>query len=187
MVKVADKTWWRVPAINRRDWQWEDDNQATQDGEWWQNAVIYQITPWSFLDTDSDGKGDLNGIVERLDYLSSLGIDAIWLTPIYDSPMDDLGYDITDMRAIGDMFGTMEDFQRLLDIAHAMKLKVIVDQVWNHTSEKHPWFQESRTSRDNAKADWYVWADPKPDGSPPNNWLSQLVIFLYGKIRLAVG
>jgi len=172
MVKVADKTWWRVPAINRRDWQWEDDNQATQDGEWWQNAVIYQITPWSFLDTDGDGQGDLNGIVERLDYLASLGIDAIWLTPIYESPMDDLGYDITDMRAIGAEFGTMEDFQRLLDVAHAMKLKVIVDQVWNHTSEKHPWFQESRSSRDNPKADWYVWADPKPDGSPPNNWLS---------------
>lgn len=172
MVEVANKTWWRVPVINRRDWQWEDENQATQDGEWWQNAVIYQITPWSFLDTDGDGKGDLNGIVERLDYLASLGIDAIWLTPIYESPMDDLGYDITDMRAIGEMFGTMEDFQRLLEIAHAMKLKVIVDQVWNHTSNKHPWFQESRSSRDNPKADWYVWADPKPDGSPPNNWLS---------------
>jgi len=169
---VANKAWWRVPVINRRDWQWEDKNNATQDGEWWQNAIIYQISPWSFLDTDGDGKGDLNGIVERLDYIVSLGVDAIWLTPINESPMDDLGYDITDMCAIGEEFGTMEDFQRLLEIAHCMKLKVIVDQVWNHTSDKHPWFKESRSSRDNPKADWYVWADPKPDGSPPNNWLS---------------
>ncbi|MBE9108668.1 alpha-glucosidase [Nodosilinea sp. LEGE 07298] len=172
MVKIAEKTWWRVPVINRRNWQWETQNQATKDGEWWQNAVIYQISPWSFLDTDGDGKGDLNGIVERLDYLASLGVDALWLTPIYESPMKDLGYDITNMRKIGEPFGTMEDFQRLLDVAHAMKLKVIIDQVWNHTSDQHPWFQESRSSRDNAKADWYVWADPKPDGSPPNNWLS---------------
>jgi alpha-glucosidase len=171
---IANKAWWRAPVINRRDWQWEDRNNATQDGEWWQNAIIYQISPWSFLDTDGDGKGDINGIVERLNYIVSLGVDAIWLTPIYESPMDDLGYDITDMCAIGEEFGTMEDFQRLLDIAHCMKLKVIVDQVWNHTSDKHPWFQESRSSRHNPKADWYVWADPKPDGSPPNNWLSSL-------------
>ncbi|RZM78686.1 alpha-glucosidase [Leptolyngbya iicbica] len=172
MVQVANKTWWRTPTINRRDWQWEDDHHATQNGEWWQNAVIYQISPWSFFDTNGDGQGDLNGVVEKLDYIISLGVDAIWLTPIYESPMDDLGYDITDMRAIGDEFGTMEDFQCLLDIAHTMKLKVIIDQVWNHTSNQHPWFQASRSSRDNAKADWYVWADPKPDGSPPNNWLS---------------
>lgn len=172
MVEIAKKAWWRIPVINRRDWQWEDENQATQDGEWWQNAIIYQISPWSFLDTDGDGKGDINGIVERLDYLVSLGIDAIWLTPIYESPMDDLGYDITDMRKVGSEFGQPEDFDRLLAIAHSMSLKVIVDQVWNHTSDKHPWFQESRSSRDNPKADWYVWADPKPDGSPPNNWLS---------------
>lgn len=171
-MRVADKPWWRVPVINRRDWQWEDAHQSIQEGEWWQNAIIYQISPWSFLDTDGNGKGDLNGIVEKLDYIASLGVDAIWLTPIYDSPMDDLGYDITDMREIGDEFGSMEDFQRLLGIAHAMKLKVIIDQVWNHTSDKHPWFQESRSSRDNPKADWYVWADPKPDGTPPNNWLS---------------
>ncbi|WP_017301347.1 alpha-glucosidase [Nodosilinea nodulosa] len=166
------KAWWRVPVINRRNWQWEDANQATQDGEWWQNAIIYQIAPWSFLDTNGDGKGDLRGIIERLDYIASLGVDALWLTPIYQSPMKDLGYDITDMRAIGEGFGTMADFQRLMDVAHAMKLKVIVDQVWNHTSDQHPWFQESRSSRDNPRADWYVWADPKPDGSPPNNWLS---------------
>lgn len=171
-MNVEDQAWWRVPVINRRDWKWEDAHHTVQEGQWWQNAVIYQITPWSFLDTNGDGKGDLNGIVERLDYIASLGVDAIWLTPIYESPMDDLGYDITDMRAIGDEFGTMEDFQRLLDIAHAMKLKVIIDQVWNHTSDKHPWFQESRSSRDNPKASWYVWADPQPDGSPPNNWRS---------------
>lgn len=171
-MEVVEKNWWLVPVINRRDWQWEDDNNATQDGAWWQNAVIYQITPWSFFDTNGDGKGELNGIVERLDYIASLGVDAIWLTPIYESPMKDLGYDITDMREIGDAFGTMADFQRLLDVAHTMKLKVIVDQVWNHTSDQHPWFQASRSSRDNDKADWYVWADAKPDGSPPNNWLS---------------
>lgn len=172
MVRVSPNSWWRTPVINRRDWQWEDENDATQDGEWWQNAIIYQITPWSFFDTNEDGKGDLSGIVEKLDYIASLGVDAIWLTPIYDSPMDDLGYDITDMRAIGDEFGTMEEFQQLLDVAHTLKLKVILDQVWNHTSNKHPWFQESRRSQDNPKADWYIWADPKPDGSPPNNWLS---------------
>ncbi|ASC70480.1 Alpha amylase, catalytic region [Halomicronema hongdechloris C2206] len=173
-MKGAPRAWWRVPVINRRDWQWEDANAATQNGEWWQNAIIYQIAPWSFLDTDGDSKGDLNGIVERLDYIVSLGVDAIWLTPIYASPMDDFGYDVADMRAIGSEFGRMEDFQCLLDIAHAMKLKVLVDQIWNHTSDEHPWFQESRSSRDNPKADWYVWAEPKPDGSPPNNWLSSL-------------
>jgi alpha-glucosidase len=172
MVAIADQAWWRIPVLNRRHWQWENENRATQDGEWWQNAVIYQITPWSFFDTSDDGKGDLNGIFEKLDYIASLGVDALWLTPIYQSPMDDLGYDITDMRAIGDDFGTREDFDRLLNVAHSLKLRVLIDQVWNHTSDQHPWFQESRSSRDNSKANWYVWADPKADGSPPNNWLS---------------
>ncbi|MEM6838513.1 MAG: alpha-glucosidase family protein [Cyanobacteria bacterium P01_C01_bin.120] len=172
VLEIDPRAWWRVPVINRRNWQWEDANQATHDGAWWQNAVIYQIAPWSFLDTTGDGKGDLNGIIQKLDYIASLGVDAIWLTPIYESPMEDLGYDITDMLSIGDTFGDREDFQRLLDIAHTMKLKVILDQVWNHTSDQHPWFKESRSSRDNSKADWYVWVDPKPNGDPPNNWLS---------------
>jgi len=171
-MRLGEKLWWRSAVINRRAWQWEDANNAKHDGEWWQNAIIYQITPWSFLDTTGNGTGDLKGIVEKLDHIASLGVDAIWLAPIFESPMDDLGYDITDMRSIGSAFGSMEDFQRLLEIAHTFKLRVIIDQVWNHTSDQHPWFLESRQSRDNAKADWYVWADPKADGSPPNNWLS---------------
>lgn len=140
--------------------------------EWWQNAIIYQINPRSFLDTDGDGIGDLDGIVAKLDYIAALGVDAIWLCPIYESPMEDLGYDITDMRAIDPLFGSIEDFDRLIALTYARGLRVIIDQVWNHTSDRHPWFLESRQSRDNPKADWYVWADPKPDGSPPNNWLS---------------
>ncbi|MEB3211012.1 MAG: alpha-amylase family glycosyl hydrolase, partial [Leptolyngbyaceae bacterium] len=143
-----------------------------QTVEWWQNAVIYQIVPWSFLDTDGDGRGNLNGIIEKLDYIASLGVDAIWLTPIYESPMDDLGYDITDMLDIDPVIGNLDIFDRLLKLTHARGLRMIVDQVWGHTSDRHFWFLESRENRDNPKADWYVWADPKPDGSPPNNWLS---------------
>ncbi len=143
--------------------------------EWWENALIYQICPLSFLDTNGDASGDLDGIVDKLDYIAALGVDAIWFSPIYKSPMKDLGYDITDMRAIDPMFGNMEDFDRLLALCHARGLKVMLDQVWNHTSDEHPWFIESRSSRDNAKADWYVWKDAKKDGSPPNNWLSSFV------------
>ncbi|MEQ9357737.1 alpha-amylase family glycosyl hydrolase [Coleofasciculus chthonoplastes] len=143
-----------------------------QREQWWKNAVIYQISPWSFKDTMENGKGDLEGIIEKLDYIAALGVDAIWLTPIFQSPMNDLAYDITDMRKIDPMFGTLEDFERLLNLSHALGMKVMIDQVWNHTSDQHPWFQESKKSRDNPKADWYVWADPKEDGSPPNNWLS---------------
>lgn len=143
-----------------------------QTVEWWQNAVIYQIVPWSFLDTDSDGRGNLNGIIEKLDYIAALGVDAIWLTPIYESPMDDLGYDITDMVDIDPIIGDLKVFDKLLSLTHSRGLRMIVDQVWGHTSDRHFWFIESSKSRDNPKADWYVWADPKPDGSPPNNWLS---------------
>mgnify|MGYP006267240461 FL=1 len=171
-METTDNLWWRTPVINRRAWQWEDAHHALHDGEWWQNAVIYQIVPWSFLDTTGNGKGDLNGIIQKLDYISSLGVDAIWLTPIYESPMDDLGYDIVDMAKVGSAFGSHDEFKRLLALAHAVGIKVILDQVWNHTSSQHPWFQESRQSRDNPRADWYVWADAKADGSPPNNWLS---------------
>ncbi len=143
-----------------------------QTVEWWQNAVIYQIVPWSFLDTDGDGRGNLDGIIAKLDYISALGVDAIWLTPIYESPMDDLGYDITDMKDIDPVIGNLNTFDKLLDLTHARGLKMVVDQVWGHTSDRHFWFLESCESRDNPKSDWYVWADPKADGSPPNNWLS---------------
>jgi alpha-glucosidase len=141
-------------------------------GEWWQHAVIYQISPQSFKDSDDNGAGDIDGIIEKLDYIVSLGVDAIWLCPVYESPMEDFGYDITDMRDIDPLFGSINDFKRMLDIAHSLGLKVIIDQVWSHTSDQHPWFLESRQNRQNPKADWYIWADPKPDGSPPNNWLS---------------
>jgi alpha-glucosidase len=139
---------------------------------WWQHGVIYQIYPRSFKDSNGDGIGDLLGITSRLDYLQWLGVDAIWISPIYPSPMADFGYDVADYTDIEPTFGTLTDFDHLLDQAHARSLKVILDFVPNHTSCEHPWFLESRSSRDNPKRDWYLWVDPKPDGSPPNNWLS---------------
>ncbi|RPE75910.1 alpha-glucosidase [Vulcaniibacterium tengchongense] len=140
--------------------------------EWWRGAVIYQIYPRSFLDTNGDGVGDLPGIVAGLDYVASLGVDAIWISPFFKSPMADFGYDIADYRDVDPLFGTLADFERLLDKAHALGLRVMIDQVLSHTSSEHAWFKESRESRDNPKADWYVWADAKADGTPPNNWLS---------------
>lgn len=139
---------------------------------WWRGAVIYQIYPRSFLDTDGDGIGDLPGILDRLDYVASLGVDAIWISPFFKSPMADFGYDIADYRAVDPLFGTLEDFDRVLAKAHALGLRVMIDQVLSHTSIEHAWFAESRASRDNPRADWYVWADAQPDGTPPNNWLS---------------
>jgi len=139
---------------------------------WWRGAVIYQIYPRSFLDTDGDGVGDLPGIVDRLDYVASLGVDAIWISPFFKSPMADFGYDIADQRAVDPLFGTLEDFDRLLAKAHSLGLKVMIDQVFSHTSDQHEWFRESRQSHDNPKADWYVWADAREDGTPPNNWMS---------------
>ncbi|WP_147653846.1 alpha-glucosidase family protein [Vulcaniibacterium gelatinicum] len=139
---------------------------------WWRGAVIYQVYPRSFLDTDGDGVGDLPGVIEKLDYIAGLGVDAIWVSPFFRSPMADFGYDIADYRDVDPLFGTLADFDRLLAGAHARGLKVMIDQVLSHTSVEHPWFRESRESRDNPRADWYVWADPKPDGTPPNNWLS---------------
>ncbi|EPC01108.1 alpha-glucosidase [Litchfieldella anticariensis FP35 = DSM 16096] len=139
---------------------------------WWRGGIIYQIYPRSFMDANNDGIGDLPGVTEKLDYVASLGVDGIWLSPFFTSPMLDFGYDISNYRDVDPMFGTLEDFKTLLDRAHALGLKVIIDQVISHTSDQHPWFQESRTDRYNSKADWYVWADPKPDGTPPNNWLS---------------
>ncbi|GLQ86537.1 alpha-glucosidase family protein [Dyella flagellata] len=142
------------------------------DASWWRGAVIYQIYPRSFLDTNGDGVGDLPGIIQQLDYVASLGVDAIWVAPFFRSPMADFGYDIADYRDVDPLFGTLQDFDRLLAKAHGLGLKVMIDQVLSHTSDQHAWFKESRQNTDNAKADWYVWADAKPDGSPPNNWLS---------------
>ncbi|TMP28205.1 alpha-glucosidase [Pseudoalteromonas rubra] len=140
--------------------------------EWWKGAVIYQVYPRSFCDTNNDGIGDLQGIISKLDYIKSLGVDAIWISPFFKSPMKDFGYDISDYRDIDPMFGSLEDFDELIDKAHQRNIKIIIDQVLSHTSDEHPWFSESRASQTNPKADWYVWADAKPDGSPPNNWLS---------------
>ena len=142
------------------------------DSPWWRGAVIYQIYPRSFLDTNADGVGDLPGIIERVAYIASLEVDAIWIAPCFKSPMRDFGYDVEDYRSVDPLFGTMRDFDALLAKAHRLGLKVMIDQVLSHTSSEHEWFRESRQSRDNPRADWYVWADPKDDGSPPNNWLS---------------
>jgi alpha-glucosidase len=140
--------------------------------DWWRGAVIYQIYPRSFQDTTGDGSGDLAGIARRLPHVASLGVDAIWLSPFFRSPMADMGYDVSDYCDVDPMFGTLADFDALVAEAHRLGLKVMIDQVISHTSDQHPWFKESRGSRDNARADWYVWADPKPDGTAPNNWLS---------------
>lgn len=142
------------------------------DSNWWRGAVTYQIYPRSFQDSDGDGIGDLPGITRRLDHVASLGVDAIWLSPFFTSPMRDMGYDVSDYRGIDPLFGKMADFDRLLARAHDLGLKVIIDQVLSHSSDQHPFFRESRASRDNDRADWFVWADPNPDGTPPNNWLS---------------
>jgi alpha-glucosidase len=142
------------------------------DNEWWRGAVIYQIYPRSFFDTNNDGIGDLPGITARLEYIAGLGVDAIWLCPFFTSPQRDFGYDVSDHLAVDPVFGTLADFDALLARAHGLGLKVLIDQVWSHSSDRHQWFLESRTSRDGARADWYVWADPAPDGTPPNNWLS---------------
>jgi alpha-glucosidase len=142
------------------------------DSEWWRGAVIYQIYPRSFQDSNGDGIGDLKGIAQRLDHVAWLGADAIWISPFFTSPMLDFGYDISDFRNVDPIFGTLNDFRAVINRAHALNLKVLIDLVVSHTSDHHPWFKESRQSRTNPKADWYVWADPKPDGTPPNNWLS---------------
>ena len=134
--------------------------------------MIYQIYPRSFFDSNGDGIGDLAGIIEKLEYVASLGVDAIWLSPFFTSPMKDFGYDISDYLTVDPIFGTLEDFDRLVARAHDLGLKLIIDQVYAHTSDMHPWFRHSRASRQNEKDDWYVWADPKQDGTPPNNWLS---------------
>ncbi|HEX4036819.1 MAG TPA: alpha-glucosidase [Acidobacteriaceae bacterium] len=153
----------------------QSTGEANENPNWWKNAVIYEIYPRSFQDSNGDGIGDLNGITARLDYLKSLGIDAIWLTPIYPSPQVDFGYDISDYNNIDSQYGTLEDFDRLVSEARKRNIGIIMDLVLNHTSDQHPWFKESASSRTNSKADWYMWHDPKMVNGhrePPNNWLS---------------
>ncbi len=150
----------------------QDTADTDLNADWWRGAVIYQIYPRSFQDSDGDGIGDLPGVTRRLQYIASLGVDAIWLSPFFTSPMDDMGYDVSDYCDVDPMFGTLKDFDDMLAEAHRLGLKVMIDQVLSHCSDQHEWFKESRVSRDNAKADWFVWADPNPDGTPPNNWLS---------------
>nr|WP_233139930.1 alpha-amylase family glycosyl hydrolase [Marivita geojedonensis] len=142
------------------------------DNDWWRGAVIYQIYPRSFQDSNGDGIGDLLGIAHRLPYVASLGVDAIWISPFFTSPMKDFGYDVSDYCDVDPMFGSLADFDVLVQTAHRLGIRVMIDLVLSHTSDQHPWFQLSRSSRDNEKADWYVWSDPKDDGTPPNNWLS---------------
>jgi alpha-glucosidase len=146
--------------------------KKASNNEWWRGGVIYQIYPRSFQDSNGDGVGDLRGITARLGHVARLGADGIWLSPIFKSPMKDFGYDVSDYRDIDPLFGTLDDFRALVKQAHELGLKVMIDQVLSHTSDQHPWFKESRSSRENARADWYIWADAKHDGNPPNNWLS---------------
>ena len=134
--------------------------------------LIYQIYPRSFFDTNNDGIGDLQGIVQKLPYIADLGFQAIWISPFYPSPMKDFGYDISDFRGVDPIFGTRQDFDDVVKAAHKLNMKVLIDQVWGHTSNQHPWFLESRADQKNPKRDWFVWADPKEDGSFPNNWMS---------------
>ena len=146
---------------------------AGESANWWQTGIIYQIYPRSFQDSNHDGVGDLRGIIHRLPYLIELGVDAIWLSPIFTSPMADFGYDISDYIDIDPLFGNLADLDSLIDAAHRHHLKLILDLVPNHTSDQHPWFVESKTSRNNSKRDWFIWRDPAPDGGIPNNWLSE--------------
>ena len=145
---------------------------SNHQADWWRAATIYQIYPRSFYDTNGDGIGDLPGITAKLDYIAGLGVDIVWISPFFTSPMKDFGYDVADYCDVDPIFGTLADFEELVQRAHALGLKIMIDQVLSHTAESHPWFVESRSSRDNPKADWYVWSDPCPDGTPPNNWLS---------------
>lgn len=142
------------------------------DKDWWRGAVIYQIYPRSYQDSNGDGVGDLLGIVQRIPYIATLGVDAIWISPFFTSPMKDYGYDVSDYCDVDPMFGSLADFDAIVETAHRFGIRVMIDLVLSHTSDQHPWFGESRVDRTNDKADWYVWADPNPDGTPPNNWLS---------------
>ena len=149
-----------------------DSTLLVPDKDWWRGAVIYQIYPRSYQDTNGDGIGDLRGIAERLAHVASLGVDAIWISPFFTSPMKDFGYDVSDYQDVDPIFGVLADFDALIAEAHRLNIRVMIDLVLSHTSDKHPWFVESRSRRTNPRADWYVWADSRPDGTPPNNWLS---------------
>ena len=148
------------------------EKRTAQNPDWWRGGVLYQIYPRSFQDSNGDGVGDLAGATERLDHIASLGVDAIWLSPFFRSPMADMGYDVSDYCDVDPLFGTLQDFDRFVEEAHRRGIKVIIDLVLSHTSDQHAWFRQSRASGDSDKADWYVWADAKPDGTAPNNWLS---------------
>jgi alpha-glucosidase len=150
-------------AVVQTGWKMQD---------WWRGSVTYQVYPRSFQDSNGDGIGDLPGITQRLGHIADLGVDAVWLSPFFRSPMADMGYDVSDYTDVDSVFGTLADFDALMARARELGLKVIIDQVLSHSSDQHPAFAESRANRDNPKSDWYVWADPRPDGSPPNNWLS---------------
>ena len=149
------------------------DRHGRNHAPWWQSAVLYQLYPRSFQDSDGDGVGDLKGILERLPYLVDLGVEALWLSPVFPSPMADFGYDISNYTDIAPLFGSLEDFDALVAAAHRSGLRVLLDLVPNHTSDRHPWFADSRCSREDPRRDWYIWRDPAPDGGPPNNWLSE--------------
>jgi len=140
--------------------------------EWWRGASLYQIYPRSFMDANGDGIGDLAGITDRLDHVASLGVDGIWISPFFTSPMADFGYDVSDYCDVDPLFGSLDDFDRLVARSHSLGLKVVIDQVYCHTSDKHAWFAQSRQAKTGDKSDWYVWADAKPDGTAPNNWMS---------------
>jgi alpha-glucosidase len=148
------------------------DDHGMDAAQWWRGASIYQIYPRSFQDTNGDGVGDLPGITAHLDYIAGMGIEAIWVSPFFTSPMKDFGYDVSDYRNVDPIFGNLADFDRLVAKAHSLGLKVLIDQVLSHTSDQHPWFKESRSNRTNPRSDFYVWADPRPDGTPPSNWQS---------------
>lgn len=145
----------------------------TEQAPWWRGATLYQVYPRSFFDTNGDGIGDLRGVTEKLPYIADLGVDGLWLSPFFRSPMKDFGYDVSDYRDVDPIFGTLADFDALLARAHALGLKVLIDQVWSHSSDQHAWFKQSAADRNGPYADYYVWADAKPDGSPPNNWQAQ--------------
>src|SRR5690606_34440354 len=148
------------------------ESSAVADKDWWRGAIIYQIYPRSCQDSTGDGSGDLKGITARLPHVAALGADAVWISPFFSSPMKDFGYDVANYTDVDPMFGTLSDFDGVIAEAHRLGIKVMIDLVMSHSSDQHPWFIESRASRFNPKADWYVWSDPKPDGTPPNNWLS---------------
>lgn len=150
----------------------QDMRHLTKDADWWRGAVIYQVYPRSYQDDNGDGIGDLAGITRRLPHIASLGVDAVWISPFFTSPMKDFGYDVSDYCDVDPMFGSLAEFDQLISAAHGLGLKVMIDLVLSHTSDQHEWFAESRQDRENARANWYVWADPKADGTPPNNWLS---------------